>query len=130
MSQEMNPMIAYCGLDCQSCPIHLAAYEPSESKRREMRISIARICSEQYGMNLLPEQVTDCNGCRSNTGRLFSGCLHCEIRPCAIDRKLESCANCVEYVCGKLQNHFKDDPSAQIRLQTLRSQIKPILIRK
>jgi hypothetical protein len=119
----MNIMIAYCGLDCQSCPIHLATHEPSESKSREMRISIVRICSEQYGMNLLPDEVTDCDGCKSNTERLFSGCLRCDIRSCAMDRKLESCANCDEYVCDKLQNHFKADPSAKIRLQTLMSQI-------
>ena len=123
MSQEMESMIAYCGLDCQSCPIHLATCEPDEFKRQEMRISIAQICSEQYGMNLLPEEVNDCDGCRSNTERLFSGCLRCDIRSCAMDRKLENCAYCGKYVCSKLQSHFITDPSAQKRLEAIRSQI-------
>jgi len=123
MSQEINPMVAYCGLDCQSCPIHTTTLESDEDKRQEMRISIARLCSEQYGINLLPEEVTDCDGCRSDSGCLFSGCLRCEIRSCAINRKLESCAFCDEYICNRLQSHFKTDPSAEIRLQSIRSQM-------
>ena len=119
----MNIMIAYCGLDCQSCQIHLATIEPDDSKRKVMRTSIAQICSEQYGMSMKPEDVTDCDGCRSNTGRLFSGCLHCEIRSCAIDRELESCAYCDEYICNKLQDHLKIDPSAKVCLEKHRTHL-------
>jgi hypothetical protein len=123
MSAELSLLIAYCGLDCQTCPIHVATLEIDESKRQKMRISIAKFCSEQYGMNLSPEEVTDCDGCRSNTGRLFSGCLSCKIRTCAMNRNLESCAYCDDYVCNKLQDHFKTDHSAQIRLQAIRDQM-------
>jgi len=119
----MNTMISYCGLDCQSCQIHLATLELDDSKRNVMRTSIAQICSEQYGMNMKPEEVTDCDGCRSNTGRLFSGCFNCEIRSCAMDRKLVSCAYCDEYFCDKLQNHFKTDPAAKTRLEAIRNRI-------
>ncbi|MBZ5536569.1 MAG: DUF3795 domain-containing protein [Acidobacteriia bacterium] len=118
----MDVMIGYCGLACRSCPIHLATLEPDDSKRRTMRASIARVCSEQYGLTLLPEDVSDCDGCRSDTGRLFSGCARCEIRSCAIKRKLESCAFCDEYACDKLRSHFEMDPTAEARLQVLRSQ--------
>jgi len=119
----MDPMIAFCGLDCRGCPIHLATLELDGSKRRAMRVSIARLCSEHYGLNLLPEDVSDCDGCRSDTGRLFSGCAHCEIRSCAINRKLESCAFCDEYACNKLRSLFETDPTAEARLQALRSQL-------
>ena len=123
MSSEINPSIAYCGLDCQTCPIHVATLELDESKRQGMRTSIAKFCSEQYGMNLSPEDVNDCDGCRANTGRLFSGCLYCEIRACAMNRKLETCAYCDDYICEKLQKHFKIESSAQTRLQELRSRM-------
>jgi len=119
----LNNLIAYCGLDCHSCPVRLATLETNELKQKEMRLSIVRICAEQYSLNLQLEEVTDCDGCRSNTGRLFSSCLHCEIRSCAINRKLQSCAYCDEYNCHRLQNHFKTDPSAEVRLQAIRSQL-------
>ncbi len=117
----MNKMMAYCGLECVSCPIYLATYEKDSVRRQEMRISIARICREKYGMDLQAEDITDCDGCRSDTGRIFSGCLSCEIRKCAIERVLESCAYCTDYACDKLKDFFSRDPGAQANLERLRN---------
>jgi hypothetical protein len=114
-------MIAYCGLTCDTCPVHLATLEQDVLKRQTLRIDIAQKCREHYGMNLQPHDITDCDGCRSGTDRLFSGCVNCEIRGCAIDRELTSCAFCDDYGCEKLLKHFKADPSAQARLEILRN---------
>jgi hypothetical protein len=62
----METMIAYCGLNCYTCPIHLATNEPDQIKQQKMRESIAELCTKQYGMNLQPEDITDCDGCRAN----------------------------------------------------------------
>lgn len=115
----MDAMIAYCGLACEPCPIHLATLEQDKFKQQAMRAEIAKICTEQYGMNLRAQDITDCDGCRKSA-RLFSGCARCEIRKCAIERKLESCAFCDEYACEKLLRHFKADPSARTRLEKIR----------
>jgi hypothetical protein len=117
----MNTMIAYCGLDCDTCPVHLATLEQDLSKRQMMRTSIAHMCREQFGMELSLQDITDCDGCRSATGRLFSGCANCEIRKCAIDRNLTSCARCADYACEKLLKHFETDPTAQARLEKFRT---------
>jgi len=117
----MPAMIAYCGLACESCPIHLATVELDARKKQQMRITIARICRERYGMKLQPEEVTDCDGCRSVTGRLFASCSACEIRKCAQEKKLESCAYCYLFACEKLQKLFTEDHDARARLEILRS---------
>jgi len=116
----METTIAYCGLTCESCPIHLATLEQDKSQQQAMRESIAEQCSEIYGMNLQLEDINDCNGCRANSGRLFSGCLNCEIRKCASQRNIESCAFCSDYACGILKEHFSHDSSAQTRLEEIR----------
>ncbi len=85
-----------------------------------MRSAIAEACFEHYGMKLLPEDVNDCDGCRVGK-RLFSGCSACEIRKCAVERKVESCAYCGDFECEKLQKHLKIDPDARGRLEKLRS---------
>jgi len=113
-------MIAFCGLACDDCPIHLATLEQDASRQREMRESIAQTCNEHYGMKLKPADVTDCDGCRANTGRLFSGCLNCKIRKCASHRDIETCACCPEYDCNKLKEFFRLDPGAQKRLDQIR----------
>lgn len=117
----MDIMIAYCGLACDSCPIHLATLEPDKSRQQILRKSIAEECSKHYGMNLQAEDISDCDGCRANTGRLFSGCYQCEIRKCAILRNIESCAYCCDYACETLRKHFSLDPEAKTRLENIRT---------
>lgn len=118
--QRMEITIAYCGLDCAGCPIHLATQEQNFARQHSMRAEITRLCSEQYGINLLPHDVTDCDGCRAQSGRLFSGCAKCEIRKCAAAKNLASCAFCAEYACEMLLRHFKTDPAARTRLEVMR----------
>ncbi len=121
----MKHMIAYCGLDCSSCPIHLATLEQDLSVQQTMRISIASILAERYGMKLQPHEINDCDGCRTNTARIFSTCRSCQIRKCALGRKLESCAYCSDYACEHLLKMFTDDPTAQTRLEELRKTFIP-----
>jgi hypothetical protein len=116
----MEIMIAYCGLMCSSCPIQLATLEQDKSRQLTMRESIADQCSKYYGMKMQPEDVNDCDGCRADTGKLFSGSLNCEIRKCAIQRHIESCAFCDAFACDRLRKHFSLDPVAQTRLEEIR----------
>ena len=116
----MGFMIAYCGLACESCMIHLATLELDQSQQQAMREVIAEQCSTIYGMNLQAKDITDCDGCRAKTGRLFSGCTQCNIRKCAISKNIDSCAFCVDYTCKELQEHFLLDPEASTRLETMR----------
>lgn len=114
-------MIAYCGLVCDQCPIHLATTEQYEPHQKTMRESIAEECTIQYGLNLQPEDINDCEGCKSSTGRIFSGCSNCEIRKCAIANNIESCTFCGDYACDRLKQHFLLDPGAQSRLEEYRN---------
>ena len=114
-------MLAYCGLYCDHCPIHLATLEMDESVKKIMRDSISKQCKEKYGMDLKPEDITDCDGCTANTGRLFSGCRNCEIRKCAMERNHNSCGECPEYPCNKLSGIFHEDPGAKTRLDLIKN---------
>lgn len=113
-------MIAFCGLDCVGCLIYQATREPDANVRRSMRLEVVRRCRDLYGQDLTPEDVTDCDGCRAITGRLFSSCLKCEIRKCARQSQLDSCAFCPEYACEKLQNIFRLEPAARGQLEKIR----------
>ncbi|HPR32508.1 MAG TPA: DUF3795 domain-containing protein [Prolixibacteraceae bacterium] len=116
----METLTAYCGLRCDTCPIHLVTLEQDVSQQQNMRESIAEQCSKLYGMNLQPEDISDCDGCRTDTGRIFSGCLNCEIRKCASKKNIDCCAFCNDYACETLEKHFSLDQSAKIRLDEIR----------
>ncbi|NJK87886.1 MAG: hypothetical protein HC906_19900 [Bacteroidales bacterium] len=59
-NKEYGIIDSLCGLICDTCPVHLATFEPDKSRQQIMRESIAEIVL-----------------------RLFSGCVNCEIRKCA-----------------------------------------------
>jgi hypothetical protein len=119
----MKEMIAYCGLDCLPCPIYLATREKDKKKKEEMIIDIIDECKEQYGIELKREDVTDCDGCRTEGGRLFSGCKQCPIRNCAREKNVENCAYCEDYACEKLEKFFVKDPEAKKRLYRIRRRL-------
>jgi hypothetical protein len=116
----METMIAYCGLDCGNCPIHLATLEQDKILQHAMRESVAEQLSKFYGVESQPENINDCDGCRADTGRIFNGCLQCDIRKCANLKNFESCAFCADYSCNQLKKHFLIDPASQTRLDEIR----------
>jgi hypothetical protein len=120
----MDEVLSYCGLICRTCPIHEATKEENIEKRTKMRIEISRLCKEHYGMNYEPEDITDCDGCKAASGRLFPACSSCKIRSCARQRGLENCAFCAEYICDTLQAFFATDLNAKIRLKKVRRGIR------
>lgn len=113
-------MIACCGLDCQTCPIYLVTREKNKEKQKEEKQEIVRLIKEHYGLESKSEDITDCDGCMSETGRLFSACRGCPIRKCVINKELQNCAYCEEYICGTLQEFFAKEPSARDRLDKIR----------
>jgi len=116
----MDATLTYCGLICDTCPIHLATLEKDIARQAEMRIEIADQLSKIYGTTPKPEIITDCDGCKINNGRLFTGCAGCEIRKCAIRKNIINCAYCTDYACDKLKKHFTFDPGSQKRLEEIR----------
>jgi hypothetical protein len=119
----MSKILSYCGLVCSTCPIYLATREINKEEQMKKRAEIAKLCKEQYGMNYAVADITDCDGCRAESGRLFSGCTDCSIRKCAKQKVVENCAFCSEYICQRLELFFANDSDAKTRLDKLRQRI-------
>jgi hypothetical protein len=119
-------MIAYCGLNCVGCPIYLATRETNAKKQKQIREQIARDIKRHYGIESRVEDVTDCDGCQTQGGRLFSGCQKCQIRKCAGEKGLENCAYCSKYPCEKLSKFFDsegEEAGAKKRLDTIKARL-------
>jgi hypothetical protein len=112
-------MIAYCGLACDTCPIHLATLEKDIVKKTQMRKDISEQLAKIYGTTPKPEIITDCDGCKMINERLFTGCIDCGIRKCANMKDLENCAYCSDFTCEKLEKHYTFDPASRDRLDAI-----------
>jgi len=117
-----GPM-AYCGLRCDSCPVYLATRETDQEEQIRMRSKIAAFAGEYSDAKLEPEDITDCDGCRAPSGRLFSGCRKCDIRKCAQTKGCLTCAHCPDYPCATLQKFFATDPTAKSSLEEIRGSL-------
>ncbi len=114
----MTDMIAYCGLDCLTCPAFIAMKEDDDEKRK----ATAEMWSKMYKAEIKPEDI-NCTGCHS-TGIVFSHCNECPIRPCAQDKKLQNCAYCDDFTCEKLEGLLKYAPEARTKLEKIRKENK------
>lgn len=111
----MEPMIAFCGLDCAVCPTFLATQENSDEKRKQ----VAEQWSKEYKASFKPEDI-NCDGCLSNNGRLFSHCSVCEIRSCGREKAVKNCGFCLDYPCSKISAFFQMVPQAKITLDGMK----------
>ncbi len=119
----MDEMISCCGLNCHGCAIYLATREKNDEKRSKMRVEISQQIKEHYGEEYRPEDVSDCDGCCAEGGRLFSGSRKCHMRKCSRQKHIENCASCDEYSCQKLEELFATDPEARKRLDKIQSKL-------
>ena len=116
-------MIAYCGLDCVSCPIYLATKELNRAKRIEMRKDIFEQYGKDWGIKDIKD-IIDCDGCLGEGGRQGAGCKKCNIRKCAQSKGLENCAHCSGYACDKLEEFFNHGGGqAKKRLDAIRNSL-------
>lgn len=104
-------MIAYCGINCRECPAYIATQKNDDNERKK----VAEEWQKAFNPNIKPEDI-NCDGCTSNSTRLFNYCKECKIRLCGIEKKVANCAYCPEYTCDKLTEFFKIVPNAKTTL--------------
>ncbi len=110
-----NEMTAFCGLACYECPAFLATRADDNEKRAE----IAKEWSKQYHADIKSENI-NCDGCKSDTGRLIGHCYVCEIRKCGMEKKVETCGYCADFPCVRLDFIFNAVPEAKKKLENMR----------
>lgn len=107
--------IAYCGLDCDECPALAATLNDDQA----LRVKTAEIWSREYNAEIRPEDV-NCTGCTEPSGVKIPHCFECGMRLCALERPVNTCADCGDYPCPELEQFFEWVPAAKATLEGLR----------
>nr|KXH71937.1 MAG: hypothetical protein AM325_02000 [Candidatus Thorarchaeota archaeon SMTZ1-45] len=100
-------MIAYCGLECSTCPAHIAWMTDDNELRKKQAV--------EWGSPDYPLTAKDinCVGCKVEGEPKFKFCDACGVRSCASERGVKTCAHCEEYGCDILESwlaHAGDKP--------------------
>ena len=114
-TRQPNVGIAACGITCSDCPAYIATRENDEALRRET----AKKWSEMFKSDIKPQDI-NCDGCPTDSERIFNHCHVCEIRKCAREKKVKNCADCTEYPCQKLSTFLAQVPEAKATLEEIR----------
>jgi len=95
----MEEILTRCGYRCDLC----LAYTPNVTANPSNRKKLSDGWFKYFGFRLPPEEI-QCDGCMGDNPRLVdSGCL---VRPCVLEKGLDNCAQCAEYVCDRLKQRL------------------------
>ncbi len=111
----MDKIIAYCGLVCTDCPAYIA----KQTDDNELREKTAKEWATAFNPDIRAEMI-NCDGCNSKD-TLFFHCNHCKIRACCIEKGIDNCAYCDDYICDdKLKPFIDNAPNAKILLDEIK----------
>jgi hypothetical protein len=113
----METILAVCGLDCAVCP----AYQATQADDNAARERVAEQWRKEFNAPGITAAGINCDGCLATNGRLFSHCLECEPRLCAVERGYANCALCPDYGCEKISKLLALIPDAKARLDEVRA---------
>ncbi len=111
-------LISFCGLICSDCGAFIATQNDDNEKRKK----VAEEWTREYHVEIKPEAI-NCDGCTSESARVFNYCHVCEIRACGREKKVKNCAYCLDYPCQKLNKFFEMAPAARTNLEEIKKSL-------
>ena len=110
----MEQIMAYCGLDCESCEARIATINNDDALRR----MAADEWSKLNNVKITPEMI-NCMGCRVDGVKTVYCDSLCPIRQCALQKQVDTCGDCGELdTCEKVAMVIRNNDQA---LQNLKS---------
>ena len=95
----MEAILTRCGYRCDMCLF----YKPNVAKNPPEPQKLSDGFFKYFGFRLPLEPVI-CDGCMSENPRLID--TECPVRPCVIEKGLDNCARCEEYICDRLKQRL------------------------
>ncbi len=105
-------MIAYCGLNCDTC----IAYKATQSGDDNELKKVAEIWSKEYNADVKSEHVI-CDGCKANKRQCFHCANSCNIRKCCPEKGHDFCIECDEFPCDDARFVVDNVPEAMANLK-------------
>jgi hypothetical protein len=113
----MSKKIAMCGLDCATCPAHIAYLTDDRTLREKTAVE----WSAAYHFDFKPEMV-NCVGCTVVEGPHIGHCSECAIRKCGQGKGVANCAVCPAFLgCTTIGDFLAKVPPAKANMDEIRA---------
>lgn len=97
----MEPILTRCGFRCDLC----LAYRPNVERDPANQQRLSDGWFTYFGFRIPPEEIV-CDGCMSNGADIRLLDTACPVRPCAMEKRLDNCAQCEDYGCERLRQRL------------------------
>jgi len=109
--------MAYCGLNCEECPVFQATQNRDEVHKRWL--------AAEYSSQQLCFAIRDmtCHGCKIPLcleSRMYQDC---QIQDCASQQMVKNCAHCIQYPCLLIRRFVSTETDARTKLELERNLI-------
>jgi hypothetical protein len=111
----MKDIFSKCGFNCGRCPSYRENINTHEDRQR---------CSDgwytYHGFRITPEKIRRCDGCQTpdDQNPLLYFKYGCNIRKCAIENGVKTCAHCSGYPCEDVNANSIDVEEIAARVAT------------
>jgi hypothetical protein len=106
----MEPILTKCGYRCDLC----LAYKPNLEKHPENQQILRDGWHTYFGFRIPPEDIY-CDGCHTDDGGQIDN--SCPVRPCVLEREIDNCTYCDDYICEKLETRLVNFQDIQARFE-------------
>lgn len=113
--------LAYCGDDCEECPRYKATVFGSKKELREVVLLMKRV---GWPYNLKNIEKMRCRGCQD-----IENCEY-GIKSCCIEKKVNHCGECPQYVCKKIQQALDITKENRIKFKEILTKKEYEMFRK
>ena len=95
----MEPILTRCGYRCDLC----LAFKPNITEHPSNRQKVSDGWFKYFGFRLPAAEIC-CDGCMGDNPKLVDSA--CPVRPCVIEKGLDNCSQCEQYVCERLKQRL------------------------
>ncbi len=97
----MKQIVARCGFRCDECMAYAA-----NNRSRDDQARVASAWSKYFGLKISPEKIR-CNGCFGERCAEYDlPESSCAVRACVTERGMNTCADCYDYPCEKIESRM------------------------
>ncbi|MDF2988694.1 MAG: hypothetical protein K0R50_4204 [Eubacterium sp.] len=96
----MEKLVAYCGINCATCPLYIATKTEDISMKRELAEKWEKIYNRSFNIEDMK-----CFGCKS--GKKFFLSDKCNITQCNNNKGIHTCKQCANSPCQRINDFYE-----------------------